>query len=216
MSEERLISRNQVNKFLSALSTLPQPTSASASRQNSPLRPKALPSSATITPMSSTRDVEAFLKSIPKVKTLGEARRLRVDIERAQRQAQSDMDKEVSMEDGAKVTESDLRRSKKFLKRMERARLEIDAKIRSFTGSGAKVNSSLSRRGRQLIIVRAISRFKPICGRGWSTSKQRHYRPTRCACRSFNTRILARVHGKTRPIQTGAILVDRRGVQRSA
>ncbi|ORX36019.1 PXA domain-domain-containing protein [Kockovaella imperatae] len=107
--------QKQVNKFLSALASLP------------PASPRG---SGSITATSSTRQFEAFLRSIPKVRTLGEARHLRVDIEREQRAAKSALDEAIESNDELRS-----KIAKKYLKRLERARLEVDNRITALSGS---------------------------------------------------------------------------------
>jgi len=127
--------RKQVNKFLSVLSSLPDP--ASDSRQSSPLQSRSLPPMTSITASSSTRQFESFLKSIPKVKTLGEARRLRADIDREQRMAKTALEKHLHAE--SKDVESQAKKARKYVKRLERARLEVDARISALSRSPGKV-----------------------------------------------------------------------------
>lgn len=112
--------QKQVNKFLSALSEIPNAASPRKSRS--------------ITATSSTRQFEAFLRSIPKVRTLGEARHLRADIEREQRIAKSALDEAVELGNEARI-----KFARKYVKRLERARLEADHRITALHGSAATV-----------------------------------------------------------------------------
>jgi sorting nexin-25 len=145
-----LTSRKQVNKFLSALSSLPEQTKDS--QNNSPVRSKSLPTPTSITAQSSTRQFEAFLRSIPKVKTLGEARRLRADVDREYRLAKTELDGTSSLDRADHDAEKDVKRTKKYLKRLDRARLEVDARITVLSRSPGKV-CQLYLRCRLLIIA---------------------------------------------------------------
>lgn len=75
---------------------------------------------------SSSKHFDAFLKSITKVKTLGEARRLKADVEREMRNIHSS--------DGGQMTEHDRRRRVKYMQRLERAKDHIDDRVAALTG----------------------------------------------------------------------------------
>ena len=115
-----------------------------------------------ITAASTTRQFEAFIRSIPKVKTLGEARRLRADIEREQRLAKVGLESE-RRDQHDKTAEVSLKRAKRYSKRLERARLEIDARIATLSNMNGKVcNIHVSR---LLLTVAIKSIAKPAIKR---------------------------------------------------
>lgn len=119
-------SRKQVNKFLSALSTLPE------SHTSTPTKPKSsYPPSVTtsISVNSSTQHFDAFISSISRIRTIGEARRMKVDIERESRNAKMLLEKEESNAEGSKDSERSMKRAKRYVGRLERARNQVDAKI---------------------------------------------------------------------------------------
>ena len=78
---------------------------------------------------SSTKQFEVFLRSISKVKTIGEARRLRSDIERESRIAKLALDEAFTHNAGGKKGEIQLKRAKTYAKRLDRARLEVEYRI---------------------------------------------------------------------------------------
>jgi hypothetical protein len=83
MSSTQLMTRKQVNRFLSALSTLQQPLVPAAPQAQVPSVPlRTLPPASSISIHSSSKHFDSFMKSINKLKSLGEARRLRADVER--------------------------------------------------------------------------------------------------------------------------------------
>ena len=117
-----------MNKFLSALSTLPSTSSPTNAKKHSKST-RAAPSTSTISAASSTRQFDTFIRSISRLKTLGEARRLRADVEREQRGATAALDDEVRRAGEGKEAETRLRTARRYAKRLERAKLEIDARI---------------------------------------------------------------------------------------
>ncbi|OCF31087.1 hypothetical protein I316_07218 [Kwoniella heveanensis BCC8398] len=135
--------QKQVDKFLSALSALPatsvsataSPMSASKSRQNNRSN---LHSSSSISVASSSKHFDNFLRSISKLKTLGDARRLRADVERELRSAKLALAEQRNQEGAGKDGDKKLRRSEKYVHRLDKAKVEIDARIASLSGQGGK------------------------------------------------------------------------------
>ncbi|EJT47861.1 hypothetical protein A1Q1_03238 [Trichosporon asahii var. asahii CBS 2479] len=121
--------RKQVNQVLSALSTVPAPASGS-----SPAKPPVQPISVQSTP----RQFEDFMRSITKLRTLGEARRLRSDIDREYRHARAAFRaaSQRSKEDGADNDKA-IRHIDRYLHRLERARGAIDHRIEKLSGVSA-------------------------------------------------------------------------------
>ncbi|WVQ85251.1 hypothetical protein IAT38_007416 [Cryptococcus sp. DSM 104549] len=129
--------QKQVDKFLSALSALPASSSSAAA---SPLATSKSPRNPTsISADSSSSQFDVFLRSIRKLKTLGEARRLRADVERELRSAKLvHADESRKGGEGGKEDEKRLRRAKKYVERLERARVDIDARISALSGGQSK------------------------------------------------------------------------------
>ena len=98
-----------------------------------------MPPTASITAESSTRHFEVFLKSISRVKTLGEARRLRSDIDREYRLAKVEYEKQLAQEKNLAPEEVELRRARKYVKRLSRAKLEVESRIDVLSKSAGKV-----------------------------------------------------------------------------
>lgn len=107
-----------MDKFLTALSSIPRPAPVTPVKHHNTII------SASISADSTTKQFDTFLKSIPRLKTLGEARRLRADVEREQRAAGATLAKEVAIGDDERI-----KRGRKYVKRLESARGEIDARI---------------------------------------------------------------------------------------
>ncbi|KAL7424773.1 tRNA (guanine-N(7)-)-methyltransferase (tRNA(m7G46)-methyltransferase) [Cryptotrichosporon argae] len=131
--------QKQVNKFLSALSALPQP----AAKQPAATTPRRLPP-ASISVHSSTRQFDDFMRSIPKLRTLGEARRLRADVERELRSTAAErkgLTAEVARD---KQHEARARRVERYYHRLEKARSSIDARIASLAGSSNAASAVLA------------------------------------------------------------------------
>jgi sorting nexin-25 len=100
-------------------------------------RARSLPPASSISASSSTQQFDAFIRSVSKLKTLGEARRLRADVERELRAAKlAGADETVKAETG-KDAERRLRRAKKYEARLEKARSHIDARIGLLSGQHA-------------------------------------------------------------------------------
>ncbi|RXK40287.1 hypothetical protein M231_02401 [Tremella mesenterica] len=130
--------QKQVNKFLSALSTIPYPSNTS-----SPMTTRGYTgplSTSSISINSTSQQFDVFIRSIAKVKSLGEARRLRADIERESRHAKSmQMDSERS--EGVR-DDKQVKRLIKFVQRLERARISVDARIQVLTGQQRKTSDT--------------------------------------------------------------------------
>jgi sorting nexin-25 len=124
--------RKQVNRFLSALSTLQQPLAAPAPVSRPiPSGPRSLPPASSISIHSSSKHFDQFLRSISKLKALGEARRLRADVERELRN--------ILMVDVEPTNEKETRSKRKYVQRLERARSSIDERILVLSGENSKV-----------------------------------------------------------------------------
>lgn len=121
------IDRNQVNKFLSALATLQQPlVTPSPTRSKHPTASRSVPPASSISVHSSTKHFDAFIRSIPKLKTLGEARRLKADVERELRSIVA-----TGSSDGS---ERDTQRRERYVRRLEKAKGLIDDRIAALAG----------------------------------------------------------------------------------
>lgn len=119
--------RKQVNKFLSALSTLQQPlVTPSPTRSTASPVARKLPPASSVSVHSSSKHFDAFLRSIAKLKTLGEARRLKADVERELRN--------LSLEPMDKGDERAERKRKRYQQRLEKARAQIDDRITVLSG----------------------------------------------------------------------------------
>ncbi|KAK8866014.1 hypothetical protein IAR55_001165 [Kwoniella newhampshirensis] len=135
-----LYEQKQVDKFLSALSNLPIPSSASTSTPSKSKPPRnANISTTSISSDSSTRQFDTFLKSIGKLKTLGDARRLRADVERELRSAKLAHAEESRKGRVGKDAERRLRRVRRYVERLERAKGDIDVRIGVLSGQQGKV-----------------------------------------------------------------------------
>nr|ODO02731.1 hypothetical protein L204_01470 [Cryptococcus depauperatus CBS 7855] len=119
--------QKQVDRFLSALSSIP----ASSSAANSPAKSKSQKSTS-INANSSSNQFDVFLRSIRKLKRLGEARRLKADVERELRSAKLVLAKESRLS-GTKEPES-LKRARKYVERLEKAKGDIDLRIITLSG----------------------------------------------------------------------------------
>lgn len=119
--------RKQVNQVLSALSTVPPTAAPGSSSHKVPVQP--------ISVQSTPRQFEDFMRSITKLRTLGEARRLRSDIDREYRHARAAFRaaSKRSKEDGAD-NEKAIRHIDRYLHRLERARGAIDHRIEKLSG----------------------------------------------------------------------------------
>lgn len=118
--------------MLSALSTVPiSPVSA---KGGTPRRQ----ATASITVQSTTKQFDEFMRSIPKLKTLGEARRLRADVDRELRTARGALKRAAG--ENEERREKAIRRAERYIHRLERARTHIDRRIVALSG-GAPVLS---------------------------------------------------------------------------
>ncbi|WWC58463.1 uncharacterized protein I303_101005 [Kwoniella dejecticola CBS 10117] len=153
--------REQVDKFLTALSALP-----ASSKTNTPLpsskshkfrKTPSTPSSTSISANSSSKQFDAFLKSISKLKTLGDARRLRADVERELRTAKLVLADEVRREENGKDGNKILRRAQKYVQRLERAKVDIDHRVGLLSGQPNNPRSSLERSPMSSMILEANS-----------------------------------------------------------
>ncbi|KLT41918.1 hypothetical protein CC85DRAFT_292390 [Cutaneotrichosporon oleaginosum] len=100
-------------------------------------RPRATKTEVTatsITAHSTTKDFEAFMRSLPKLRTLGEARRLRADVDRELRAARAAEQMTVNDMD------KDRRRAVRYVHRLERARWQIDRRIAQLSGKAESQN----------------------------------------------------------------------------
>ncbi|WVQ70915.1 hypothetical protein IAR50_000440 [Cryptococcus sp. DSM 104548] len=128
--------QQQVDKFLSALSSLPASKSSTSLASTSTKKNK-IPASINANSTSSQFDV--FLRSIRKLKSLGEARRLRADVERELRSAKlafAEDSRNMAIGDGSsgKGIEKGTRRNRKYVERLEKARMDIDTRIDMLAG----------------------------------------------------------------------------------
>lgn len=98
----------------------------------SPSRIRKQQGASTITVHSTTKQFDEFMRSIPKLKTLGEARRLRADLNRELRSARA------AQKIAATITDAQgdqaLRRADRNIRRLERARTHIDRRIVALSG----------------------------------------------------------------------------------
>lgn len=131
--------RKQVNRFLSALSTLQQPIPSASPPPRAPLSggPRSLPPASSISIHSSSKHFDQFLRSISKVKALGEARRLRADVERELRS--------ISVVAANHSDEKAVKMRRKYVERLERAKSHIDERILVLRGENSKVRDILNR-----------------------------------------------------------------------
>ncbi|OCF73903.1 hypothetical protein I204_05748 [Kwoniella mangroviensis CBS 8886] len=143
--------QKQVDKFLSALSALPAST---ASASNTPLpssksrrshKTPVTPSSTSISSESSSKQFDNFIRSIGKLKTLGDARRLRSDVERELRSAKLALADRLRQGQNSKEGDRKLKKAEKYVQRLERAKIDIDRKIEVLSGQPAKPRQSLDR-----------------------------------------------------------------------
>lgn len=116
-----------MNQVLSALSTVPRNAAPGVSPGKALVQP--------ISVQSTPRQFEDFMRSIAKLRTLGEARRLRSDIDREYRHARSAFRSasKRSKEEGAD-NEKAIRHIDRYLHRLERARAAIDHRIEKLSG----------------------------------------------------------------------------------
>ncbi|WRT64244.1 uncharacterized protein IL334_001175 [Kwoniella shivajii] len=144
--------QKQVDKFLSALSALPAPTPSNTSTplptsktrkgQTQHIQP---PSSTSISAESSSKQFDNFLRSIGKLKSLGDARRLRADVERELRSAKLVLAEETRQERSVKEGDKRFRRAEKYVRRLERAKSDIDARIAVLSGQPGKILAPLDK-----------------------------------------------------------------------
>ncbi|WVQ62101.1 uncharacterized protein L199_000239 [Kwoniella botswanensis] len=155
--------QKQVDKFLSALSALPAST---ASTSNTPLpssksrrkhKTPVTPSSTSISSESSSKQFDTFLRSIGKLKTLADARRLRSDVERELRSAKLALADELRQGQNSKEGDRKLKKAEKYVQRLERAKIDIDRKIEVLSGQPAKPRHSLDRSPMSSMILEAAS-----------------------------------------------------------
>jgi len=132
-SSSSLTIRKQVNRFLSALSTLQQPLVPVSPLSRDPsVAPRNLPPASSISIHSSSRHFDSFMKSINKLKSLGEARRLRADVERELRN--------IGLVTVDPSNDSEVRSKRKYEQRLDRARAHIDERIAVLSGESRKVS----------------------------------------------------------------------------
>ncbi|ODO11762.1 hypothetical protein I350_00546 [Cryptococcus amylolentus CBS 6273] len=136
--------QQQVDKFLSALSSLP---ASKSSTIFAPSLTRKNRNPASINADSTTSQFDVFLKSIRKLKSLGEARRLRADVERELRVAKvafTEDARKVAAGDGPKGKDGDkeTRRNRKYVERLEKARMDIDTRIDMLSGDSKQQNHS--------------------------------------------------------------------------
>lgn len=93
---------------------------------------------ALISANSSSKQFDAFVKSIGKLRTLGEARRLRADIERELRLAKLS----VAAGDADHEPAEKFARLHKYIRRLERAKGQVDRRIAELSQT-ASVSSGL-------------------------------------------------------------------------
>lgn len=124
------IARKQVNRFLSALSTL-QPPLPTPATNSLPPGGRSLPPASSISINSSSKHFDLFLRSISKIKALGEARRLRADVDRELRNVSS-----LVIDN---TNEKDTRTKRKYVERLKRAKFHIDERISVLSGETSKV-----------------------------------------------------------------------------
>lgn len=160
--------RKQVNKVLSALSSLP-PTAPSTS----PRARKGELTTTSITQHSTTKQFEEFMRSIPKLRTLGEARRLRADVDRELRSARAAQ--KIAPNGMDKVG----RRAVRYVHRLERAWWQIDRRIVSLSGKTTKdqtraVDSPLASRAAKVSLNTILA--DPSCLAYWLEYMERRGR----------------------------------------
>ncbi|ORY33714.1 PXA domain-domain-containing protein [Naematelia encephala] len=128
--------QKQVNRFLSALSALPAPALSQDTPRKAQTAPtsRVMPPASSISAASSSRQFDAFIKSITKLKTLGEARRLRADVEREQRAAKVTLETEEASHSRGQERDLQLKRAHKHVARLAKARIEIDKRIAILSG----------------------------------------------------------------------------------
>lgn len=151
--------------MLSALSSVP------AAPTTSPRAKKTVATTTSITAHSTTKEFEEFMRSLPKLRTLGEARRLRADADRelrsaraAQKPAASDMDK-------------DARRAVRYVHRLERARWQIDRRIAHLSGKAAnQTRANDSPLARQAAVSLGTILGDPSCLAYWLEYMERRGR----------------------------------------
>ncbi|BEI83708.1 hypothetical protein CcaverHIS002_0403120 [Cutaneotrichosporon cavernicola] len=157
--------RKQVNKVLSALSSVPSAPSTS------PRTRKTDGMTTSITAHSATKEFEEFMRSLPKLRTLGDARRLRADVDRelrsaraAQKLAGSEMDK-------------DGRRAVRYVHRLERARWQIDRRIAQLSGKAeSPTRASDSPLARSATVSLGTILGEPACLAYWLEFMERRGR----------------------------------------
>lgn len=84
---------------------------------------------------STPRQFEDFMRSILRLRTLGEARRMRSDIDREYRRARASFgDATMRAREAGEDNEKEIRRIERYLHRLERARGQIDRRIQKLSG----------------------------------------------------------------------------------
>ncbi|WWC86349.1 uncharacterized protein L201_001222 [Kwoniella dendrophila CBS 6074] len=158
-----LYEQKQVDKFLSALSSLPTstvsaantplPTSKSRKDQKFPITP----SSKSISSKSSSKQFDNFIRSIAKLRTLGDARRLRADVERELRSAKLALSEELRAGHAGKEGDKKLKRAQKYVERLDRAKIDIDQRISILSGQPGKARPSMERSPMSSMILEAAA-----------------------------------------------------------
>jgi sorting nexin-25 len=98
-------------------------------------------SASSITVHSTSKQFDEFMRSIPKLKTLGDARRLRSDVERESRSARAGLDKARNNSNN-QSTQDAARKLVRYVDRLERARTYIDRRIATLSGGLVSFTSS--------------------------------------------------------------------------
>lgn len=139
--------QKQVDQFLSALSSFPSTSPSVRPPTVTRIRRKSHTKNPSIDANSSSSQFDVFLKSIRKLWTLGEARRLKADVERELRSARLAVYEENKELDNAwpthqpvdKAPSKGARKSQKYVERLIRAKSAIDSRIVELSG-GSKVS----------------------------------------------------------------------------
>ncbi|KIR43650.1 hypothetical protein I307_00311 [Cryptococcus deuterogattii 99/473] len=134
--------RKQVDQFLSALSSIPSTSPSEGSPTVTRVRHKSHAKTPSIDANSSSSQFDFFLKSIRKLWTLGEARRLKADVERELRSAKLTLYEEnkeanelgLIHQSSDKGPSKDIRKAQKYVERLKRAKSAIDSRIVELSG----------------------------------------------------------------------------------
>lgn len=141
--------QKQVDQFLSALSSFPSTSPSVRPPTVTRIRRKSHTKNPSIDANSSSSQFDVFLKSIRKLWTLGEARRLKADVERELRSARLAVYEENKELDNAgpihqsvdKAPSKGTRKSQKYVERLIRAKSAIDSRIVELSGGSKPFNS---------------------------------------------------------------------------